>query len=289
MANIKISELVSGPITESSAIPASEGGSTVQVTPTQIARAALVSVNNQSSDYSFQDSDTGNIVVSTSSSDVNFTLSDSSSFLVGRIIELVQEGSGNVTLIEGAGTTINRSRFATLSLGGQGSTVRLRKQSSGNWIVSGDLKEKKPLLKYRLEGTTVNDGQPFDISGTVAQGGFSSSYTDTSAFVAPIAGEYRFTFNASLAWSDSGGSAQFMAVVFERKNTASAGYTRVAAQQIDKGGAYPISAEVPLNMSFIVTLSAGQEFRILPVSSTTITPDTAANDRNECFIEWIGD
>jgi hypothetical protein len=288
MANIKISELVSGPITESSAIPASEGGSTVQVTPTQIARAALVSVNNQSSDYSFQDSDTGNIVVSTSSSDVDFTLSDSSSFLVGRIIELVQEGSGNVTLVEGAGTTINRSRFATLSLGGQGSTVRLRKQSSGNWIVSGDLKEKKPVLNYRLNQTPTADDVEFQISNVVAQGGFSSSFTTTD-FSMPLSGLYAITFNASLRWDDTG-DEEFMTIQILRKNLASAGYSKIGEQQLYKPTSAPVSGEFPINYSLVAPFAAGQEFRIVPSSTGgSCTPDTNSNERNECSIQWISD
>ena len=230
----------------------------------------------------------GKTVIVNASSETNLLFSESG-IDIGSRFKVIRIGTGEVSLSGTGSTSVERSRFTTSQLAGQHSEVEVAKVAANTWVMNGDLKEEKPILKYRLDETTVNDGEPFEISNVVAQGGFSSSFTDPSALSVPIDGEYRFTFNASLAWSESGGTANFLGINFERKNMSTSAYTRIAAQQLAKPGDYTVGAELPLNISFIVTLSAGQELRILPVSSPTITPDSAAGDRNECFIEWISD
>ena len=135
---------------------------------TELAAPPLLS---KGSNYTIQPTDAGKTITSTSSSAMSFTITDSASFATGTTIEIVQEAEGTLTLAEGAGTTINRARFATLELGGRYSTVRLRKQSAGTWIASGDLKETQPRARFELDnqGPSASAGDLLSLSGVALQ------------------------------------------------------------------------------------------------------------------------
>lgn len=230
----------------------------------------------------------GNTVIVDTSSETNLLFSESG-INIGSKFKVIRIGTGEVSLSGTGSTSVERSRFTTSQLAGQYSEVEVVKVAANTWAMNGDLKEEKPILKYRLDGVTTPEANPFPISGVIAQGGFSSGFTDTSALEVPIAGQYRITFNASVAWSETGGTQQFAGVAILRKNLASSGYTQVASQQLVKPGTYATNVEMPLNFSVIFPLAAGQEFKIQPFGATDVTFDVATNERNECSIEWISD
>lgn len=104
-----------------------------------IATAQLVSINPQTISYTLVIGDANKMIEMNSSSAVNVTVPPNSSvaFPVGTVIEVVQLGTGQVTIVAGSGVTLNtplsllsRTRYSTLAL---------RKRATDIWVVSGDM------------------------------------------------------------------------------------------------------------------------------------------------------
>ena len=113
-----------------------------------IARAAgTPPVNVQIASYTFQQTDVGGIVESTSASPVTFTIPPHSTVpfdypglsgaIGGAAIEVFQFGAGQITIAPGSGVTLlsDGSRFKTA---GQYATIGLRQRALNQWCVSGD-------------------------------------------------------------------------------------------------------------------------------------------------------
>lgn len=94
----------------------------------------------QGASYAFALTDANAIVESTSATAVNFTVPPHSSvpLPVGTIIEVFQDGAGQVTIVAGAGVTL-RSNGGHVKTSAQYATVGLRQRAQDEWVLSGDL------------------------------------------------------------------------------------------------------------------------------------------------------
>lgn len=90
--------------------------------------------------YTLVLADAGTAVEFTSASAVTLTVPPNSSvaFPVGTVIELLQYGTGELTVAPGGGVTI-RSADGLLSARTQYSTLSLRKRATNEWVLAGDL------------------------------------------------------------------------------------------------------------------------------------------------------
>jgi hypothetical protein len=97
------------------------------------------SVNTQTSSYTLALSDNSNVVVMNSASGVNVTVPPNSSvaFPVGATIAIVQYGAGQVTLVAGAGVTIDNP--SSLTTRAQYSTISVTQVAANVWVAGGDL------------------------------------------------------------------------------------------------------------------------------------------------------
>ena len=120
-----------------------EGGKTLIVNNAgdglELAQAVPVPVNVQNDDYTLVLDDAGRAVEmdKATANDVTVPPNSSVAFPVGTVVEIVQVGAGQTTVVEGSGVTVETPE--TLVLQGQWSTVRLRKRSSDGWVLSGDV------------------------------------------------------------------------------------------------------------------------------------------------------
>jgi hypothetical protein len=115
--------------------------SAIQSQLDSIATLPRVSATTQSgTTYTLALSDAGSAVEFTSASAVTVTVPPDSSvaFPVGTVIELLQYGTGTLTIAAGAGVTI-RSANNLLSARTQYSVLSLRKRAANEWVLAGDL------------------------------------------------------------------------------------------------------------------------------------------------------
>lgn len=100
-----------------------------------------VTTNNQTNTtYTLVLSDAGTVVELNNVAAITLTVPPNSSaaFTAGDVIELWQQGTGQVTVAPGAGVTI-RSSGAKLKLSGQYSGAALRYRGADEWVLVGDL------------------------------------------------------------------------------------------------------------------------------------------------------
>lgn len=102
---------------------------------------SLLSINSQSSNYTLQLSDKGNLVEMSSSSSLSLTVPLDSSVLFpeGSQILVVRGGTGSLGLTGSTGVTLNSSQNY-LNLNYQYSAATLVKKETNVWYVFGDLK-----------------------------------------------------------------------------------------------------------------------------------------------------
>lgn len=102
--------------------------------------ALLPATTQAGTTYTLALADTGTVVEVTSSSSVTVTVPPNSSvaFPVGTVVELLQYGTGTLTIAAGAGVTI-RSANNLLSARTQYSVLALRKRATNEWVLAGDL------------------------------------------------------------------------------------------------------------------------------------------------------
>jgi hypothetical protein len=98
-----------------------------------------VGLNVQNGSYTLVLSDANKAVEINSASAVNLTVPPHSSvaFTVGIVIEIVQFGTGQVTLVPGSGVSLYSANG--LKSRAQYSAASLRKRAANEWIVTGDL------------------------------------------------------------------------------------------------------------------------------------------------------
>jgi len=101
-----------------------------------------LTANNQTADYTLVLADAAlpTVIEMNKASGVNLTIPPNSSvaFDIGTRIMVYQQGAGQVTLVAGAGVTIN-SLSGNLKITGQYGVVRLYKQATNVWVADGNL------------------------------------------------------------------------------------------------------------------------------------------------------
>jgi len=97
---------------------------------------------NKTSNYTLDVSDAGKTITVTSSSDVTITipLYVSESFIVGQKIEVIRNGSGEVTFAGASGSVFINSKNSNKRIASQYSGAILVKNDTNTWILIGDLK-----------------------------------------------------------------------------------------------------------------------------------------------------
>lgn len=99
-----------------------------------------VELNTPAASYTLALADAGKVVEMNVASANNLTVPPAASvaFPVGTIIEVLQLGIGQTTIVAGSGVTI-RSPGGKLKLSGQYSSASLRKRSTNEWVLNGDV------------------------------------------------------------------------------------------------------------------------------------------------------
>lgn len=100
----------------------------------------LVVTNTQISNYTLSLSDAGKIVEMNSSSPNNVTVPLNSvvAFPIGSVIDIIQYGTGQTTIVPESGVTL-RSLDGLLSLATQYAATSLYKRDTNEWVVIGNL------------------------------------------------------------------------------------------------------------------------------------------------------
>lgn len=99
---------------------------------------ATVALNSQTANYTLVLTDQGKAVEMSSTSARTVTVPPNSSvaFPVGTVIEIARINTGSVTVVAGAGVTINSP--STLVLRARYSSVSIRKSATDTWLLAGD-------------------------------------------------------------------------------------------------------------------------------------------------------
>jgi hypothetical protein len=99
-----------------------------------------VTANTQTDNYTLVLADRGKAVEMNKATAVNLTVPPNGSvaFPTGTTIEVVQIGAGQVTFVPGSGVTL-LSYGSKVNLTGQYSSATLRKRSTNEWHLAGDL------------------------------------------------------------------------------------------------------------------------------------------------------
>jgi hypothetical protein len=97
-------------------------------------------INTKTNSYVLVIEDAGKIIEMNSASANNLTIpSDSSvNFSTGVVIDVVQYGSGQTTIVANSGVTL-RSKDGNLKLSSQYSGATLYKRGTNEWVIIGDL------------------------------------------------------------------------------------------------------------------------------------------------------
>ena len=105
------------------------------------AGSGVKSSQQSGSTYTFVLGDAGTVVESTGASAATFTIPPNSSvaFPVGTLIEIFQDGAGQVTIAAGAGVTLRYDGNFSPATNAQYATVGLRQRAANEWVLSGDL------------------------------------------------------------------------------------------------------------------------------------------------------
>ena len=111
----------------------------LKATTAQLEAATLSTFNTQTISYTLALSDATNVVETNSASTTSITVPPNSSvaFPIGTSVDVFQKGTGQTTIVEGAGVTIYRT--PGLKLRAQYSGGTLTKRDTNIWILSGDL------------------------------------------------------------------------------------------------------------------------------------------------------
>lgn len=101
--------------------------------------SAVISSSIQSSSYTLVRADAGTVVETNSAASITLTVPNNTSvaYPVGTFIEVMQVGTGTVSVAGAAGVTIHSPASQTTRT--QWSSIGLRKRFTNTWILSGDL------------------------------------------------------------------------------------------------------------------------------------------------------
>jgi uncharacterized membrane protein len=104
------------------------------------ARFTTITANNKVDDYTLLLADAGKVIEMNKGTAVTLTvpLNATAAFAIGTVIEVWQQGAGQVTVAAAVGVTI-RSAGGLLALAGQYSGAVLRKVGTNEWALTGDL------------------------------------------------------------------------------------------------------------------------------------------------------
>lgn len=97
-------------------------------------------LNAQTASYTLVLGDAGKTITMSVASANDLTVPPNSSvaFATGTMINVIQIGAGQTTLVAGAGVTVN-SKSGNLKITGQYSGVSLYKRDTNTWVAIGDL------------------------------------------------------------------------------------------------------------------------------------------------------
>ena len=97
-------------------------------------------LNAQTASYTLVLADAGKTITMSVAGANNLTVPPNSSvaFATGTMINVIQIGAGQTTLVAGAGVTVN-SKSGNLKITGQYSGVSLYKRDTNTWVAVGDL------------------------------------------------------------------------------------------------------------------------------------------------------
>lgn len=141
MADLKISEMTAAAtLTGAEVLPALQSAANVRTTVGAVAdHARLVQVTGVTTAATAALGD--RCIRSTGSGAAAITLPPTASVAipVGRIIQLRQAGTGSLTVVAGAGVTLNVPTGHTAAARAQGSTLAVHKVASDEWDLTGDL------------------------------------------------------------------------------------------------------------------------------------------------------
>ena len=96
------------------------------------------SIVSKSSNYQLVVSDVGSTISTTSSSPITITVPNSTSFVTGSKISIIQTGAGQVTVAAASGVILNSLNGNKKSSGRYG-RIDLLNVSANTWILTGDL------------------------------------------------------------------------------------------------------------------------------------------------------
>lgn len=102
--------------------------------------SGVVVANTQTASYTLTLADAGKCVEMNLAGANNLTVPPvgTAAFEIGTVIEVLQLGAGQTTIVPGSGVTL-RSAGSRLKLSGQYSSAALRMRASNEWVVIGDL------------------------------------------------------------------------------------------------------------------------------------------------------
>lgn len=108
--------------------------------PTGLTTGQAVSSNRQTGSYTLVLTDAGKVVEMNVAGANNLTVPPNSSvaFPTGTVLEIMQYGAGQTTIVAGAGVTL-RSPAGNLKIAAQYGAVSLRKITTDEWAVEGNL------------------------------------------------------------------------------------------------------------------------------------------------------
>lgn len=100
---------------------------------------ATVAPNAQAGSYTLAIGDAGASIDVTGSSAATITVPANSAvaFPIGTVVEILQYGTGQVTVAAAGGVTLRTA--SSLTTRAQYSSLSIRKRATNEWIVSGDL------------------------------------------------------------------------------------------------------------------------------------------------------
>lgn len=122
------------------AVGTAPSGTSDLVTKSYVDGQVLATPNAQTASYTLALTDANHAVDVTSASATNVTVPPNSTiaFPIGTVIEVAQLGAGQVTIVAGAGVTI-QSAGTLVKTRAQYSAVSLRKRATDTWLLAGDL------------------------------------------------------------------------------------------------------------------------------------------------------
>lgn len=105
----------------------------------RVGGASSVITTTQAANYTLVLTDADTVLEGTKATAQTITVPPNSSvaFPIGTVIEIAQQGAGQITLTPGAGVTIRTP--SSLTTRAQYSTVGIRKRGTDEWVASGDL------------------------------------------------------------------------------------------------------------------------------------------------------